>query len=141
MFVSHEFVAQVGLMCEDYFLYDEELDWALRGKAKGFTPGFADSSIVYHKGGASFAQARATDGSNYVSDYYLVRGAVVATWRWYPWALPSVLFMRWRELFVRFFHGQRLSARATALALLMPWRLLLPDALRTLVDPLGYAAH
>jgi len=141
MFVSHEFVAQVGLMCEDYFLYDEELDWALRGKTKGFTPGFAESSIVYHKGGASFARVGGADRSNYVSDYYLVRGAVVATWRWYPWALPSVLVMRWRELLVRFFHGQRLSARATALALLMPWRLLLPGDLRALVDPLGYAAH
>jgi GT2 family glycosyltransferase len=121
-------------MCEDYFLYDEELDWALRGKARGFTLGFADSSIVYHKGGASFARVSGADRSYYVSDYYLVRGAVVTTWRWYPWALPSVLFMRWRELFVRFLHGQRLSARATALALLMPWRLLLPDDLRALVE-------
>jgi len=141
MFVSHEFVAQIGLMCEDYFLYDEELDWALRGKARGFTLGFADSSIVYHKGGASFARIGGADRSYYVSDYYLVRGAVVATWRWYPWALPSVLAMRWRELLMRLFHGQRLSARATALALLMPWRLLLPDDLRALVDPLGYVAH
>jgi GT2 family glycosyltransferase len=134
MFVSHEFVVRVGLMCEDYFLYDEELDWALRGKARGFTLGLADSSIVYHKGGASFARVSRADRSNYVSGYHLVRGAVVTTWRWYPWALPSVLAMRWKELLVRLFRGQRLSARATALALLMPWRLLLPSDLRGLVE-------
>jgi GT2 family glycosyltransferase len=134
MFVSHEFVVRVGLMCEDYFLYDEELDWALRGKARGFTLGLADSSIVCHKGGASFARVSRADRSNYVSGYDLVRGAVVTTWRRYPWALPSVLAMRWKELLVRLFRGQRLSARATALALLMPWRLLLPSDLRALVE-------
>lgn len=34
MLVSRKFLNDVGLMCEDYFLYFEELDWSLRGKEK-----------------------------------------------------------------------------------------------------------
>jgi hypothetical protein len=136
MLVSHEFLAQVGLMCEDYFLYNEELDWALRGKARGFTLGFAGSSIVYHKGGASFARASGKRDNHrvrdYISIYYLTRGALVATWRWYPWALPCVLATRWGKSLERLLRGQRLAARATALALLAPWRLLLPGDLTAL---------
>jgi GT2 family glycosyltransferase len=135
MLVSRGFLTRVGPMCEDYFLYNEELDWAFRGRAKGFTLGFADGSIVYHKGGASFARASGAkhDGRvrNFVSVYYLTRGAVIATWRWYPWALPCVLATRWGKCFQRFLCGQRSGARATALALLAPWRLLLPEDLAT----------
>jgi hypothetical protein len=133
MLVSHEFLAQVGFMCEDYFLYNEELDWAFRGKARGFTLGFADASIVYHKGGASFARASGAKDDhqvrNFMSVYYLTRGAVIATWRWYPWALPCVLATRWGKCLQRFLRGQWSGARAMALALLAPWRLLLPGDL------------
>jgi GT2 family glycosyltransferase len=36
MFVSKDFLYDVGLMCEDYFLYYEELDWAIRGRRNGY---------------------------------------------------------------------------------------------------------
>ena len=53
MLVSREFVQQVGLMCDDYFLYYEEIDWAMRGKGR-FTVAYAPGSRVFHKvGGAS----------------------------------------------------------------------------------------
>lgn len=52
MLVSSEFVRAVGPMQEDYFLYFEEFDWALRG-AKQFKLGYAPSSYVFHKQGAS----------------------------------------------------------------------------------------
>lgn len=52
MLVSREFIEQVGLMCEDYFLYYEEIDWALRGKER-FELAYAPASIVYHKVGGS----------------------------------------------------------------------------------------
>jgi GT2 family glycosyltransferase len=53
MLVSSAYIEQVGLMCEDYFLYYEEIDWALRGKGR-YTLAYAPESIVFHKvGGAS----------------------------------------------------------------------------------------
>lgn len=55
MLVTATFIAAVGPMCEDYFLYFEEIDWALRG-SPGFTLGYAPRSVVYHKVGSSSAK-------------------------------------------------------------------------------------
>jgi GT2 family glycosyltransferase len=55
MLVSAEFIRATGPMCEDYFLYFEEIDWALRG-GSAFALGYAPHSIVHHKGGASTAK-------------------------------------------------------------------------------------
>ena len=52
MLVTCEFIREVGPMCEDYFLYFEEIDWALRAAGR-FRLGYAPNSVVYHKGGAS----------------------------------------------------------------------------------------
>lgn len=54
MLVSARFVREVGPMQEDYFLYFEEFDWALRGKPT-FRLAYAPDSHVFHKVGASSA--------------------------------------------------------------------------------------
>ena len=58
MLVSRRFLDQVGRMDERYFLYFEELDWALRGRAKGFRLGWAPQSVVVHKEGAAIGSAQ-----------------------------------------------------------------------------------
>jgi GT2 family glycosyltransferase len=55
MLVSAEFFRDIGPMCEDYFLYFEELDWAFRARGK-YAMGYAPASVVFHKVGASSAQ-------------------------------------------------------------------------------------
>lgn len=55
MLVSRRFLETVGLMQDDYFLYFEEIDWALRGRPE-FTLGYAPRSWVFHKVGASSAK-------------------------------------------------------------------------------------
>lgn len=55
MLVSRSFLETVGLMQDDYFLYFEEVDWALRGRPN-FTLGYAPRSWVFHKVGASSAK-------------------------------------------------------------------------------------
>jgi GT2 family glycosyltransferase len=55
MLVSADFVREVGLMQEDYFLYFEELDWAQRASGR-FRLGYAPDSRVYHRVGTSSAQ-------------------------------------------------------------------------------------
>jgi GT2 family glycosyltransferase len=52
MLVSTQFIREIGLMEEDYFLYYEEVDWAMRGLGR-FRLGFARQSHVFHKHGAS----------------------------------------------------------------------------------------
>jgi len=53
MFVGMEFIKDVGLLCEDYFLYYEELDWVYRGRLKGWDIGYCWRSKIFHKEGAS----------------------------------------------------------------------------------------
>jgi GT2 family glycosyltransferase len=52
MLVSTRFIREIGLMQEDYFLYYEEVDWAMRGQ-HAFRLGFARQSHVFHKSGAN----------------------------------------------------------------------------------------
>lgn len=51
LFVSKQFIEEVGFMSEDYFLYFEELDWSLRAKQKGLSTKVCTDSVVYHKQG------------------------------------------------------------------------------------------
>jgi GT2 family glycosyltransferase len=55
MLVSNRFVREVGPLQEDYFLYYEEIDWAVRGRGR-FRLGYAPESHVFHKSGASSSQ-------------------------------------------------------------------------------------
>jgi GT2 family glycosyltransferase len=53
MLVATSFIRRVGPMQEDYFLYYEEADWAMRGAREGFRLGYAPESRVFHKSGAN----------------------------------------------------------------------------------------
>lgn len=88
MLVSREFLEEVGLLCEDYFLYYEEIDWGIRA-APHFSLGFAPKSIVYHKEGASTkATNLRKDDKSRLSDYYLVKNRFKLTWKFYPYLMP-----------------------------------------------------
>jgi len=50
--VSKKFLEEVGVMDEEFFLYYEEVDWAIRGSEK-FIIATAIKSIVYHTEGGS----------------------------------------------------------------------------------------
>jgi GT2 family glycosyltransferase len=51
MLVSRGFLERTGPMREDYFLYCEEVEWCLRGQARGLKLGYApDARILHHKG-------------------------------------------------------------------------------------------
>lgn len=90
MLVSDRFLEEVGLLSEDYFLYYEELDWALRGKEK-FSLGYADKSLVYHKEGASIkGNNLKLNSKSRLSDYYQIKNRLKFTWKFYPHFLPFV---------------------------------------------------
>src|SRR6185437_1326402 len=56
MMVSRAFLETVGLMDEGYFLYFEEIDWAIRAEGR-FTLGWAPQSFVWHKEGGSIGSS------------------------------------------------------------------------------------
>ena len=53
MLISKENFEKVGLMCENYFLYYEELDWGSRIRNDGLKVGVCMSSKILHKESAS----------------------------------------------------------------------------------------
>ncbi len=89
LFVSRPFLEQIGLMCEDYFLFFEETDWALRARGR-FGLAYAHGSVVYHKIGQSIGTSSLPHRKSYTCDFYSVRNRLVFTRRYYPYALPAI---------------------------------------------------
>lgn len=90
MLVSRSFLNDVGFLSDDYFLYYEEIDWAVRG-SEAYQLGFAPHSIVYHKEGASTGgnQLQQADRSR-KSDYYQLKNRLKFTYKFFPVYLPCV---------------------------------------------------
>ena len=89
MLVSREFVAQVGLMSENYFLYFEEVDWCLR--RGDFPLLFCKDAAVHHYGGVSIGSPTMLQGPSPLSAYFMARSRLRFMWRFYPAAIPLSL--------------------------------------------------
>lgn len=87
--VSADFLKEIGLMEESYFLYFEEADWAARNKGK-FPMLYAERSVVFHKEGGAIGSSSEKGARSEISEFYLARGKVMFTIRHYPYALPTV---------------------------------------------------
>jgi len=105
MLVSRQFLNEVGLLCEDYFLYFEEADWAIRAEGR-FTLAYAPQSVVYHKVGGTVGTSSNPAKMSYVSDYYNIRNRLLFTRRFYPAALPTVRLVIVGALFLRLCLGK-----------------------------------
>jgi GT2 family glycosyltransferase len=90
MLATRSFLETVGLLEEWYFLYYEEVDWAMRA-AGVFGLGFARDSIVYHKEGASIGSNPDRGKRSLLSERYLVRSRVLFTRKFGSRFLPTVL--------------------------------------------------
>ena len=106
MFVNIDFIKDVGLMSEDYFLYFEELDWVCRGENRGWSVGFCYSSKIYHKEGSSIS------GSNnkvsLLSDYHSLKNKFKFTRKFYP---NFMILIKISYVFVLFNRLKRLEFR------------------------------
>lgn len=91
LLISSDFIKDVGLMTEHYFLYFEELDWSLRAKKKGYRLSVALDSVVFHKEGASIGTSSKNTRS-LLSEYYLSRNLIMCYRHLLPIFLPFALF-------------------------------------------------
>lgn len=100
---SRDFIEQVGLMDERYFLYCEEQDWAYSAKGR-FDLAYAPDALVWHKEGASTGFSHANFNARRLIT--LTRSRLLLTAKHMPLALPSVCLsivyaaarMVWRRL-------------------------------------------
>jgi GT2 family glycosyltransferase len=92
MFVGRKFLETTGMMREDYFLYCEEIEWCLRGIARGMKLGFApDAEIIHHQGTTvgGFVDVRSR---RRLPVYFGERNRLLLTKDCFLYCLPSALF-------------------------------------------------
>jgi len=110
MFVSRKFLEEVGLMEESYFLYYEELDWAMRFRGR-FTMAWAPDSLVYHKVGGSIGTSSHPLRKSTTCDFYTLRNRIRFTRTFCRWALPTVYVGLCCAFVLRLVSGQRERAK------------------------------
>jgi len=91
LLVRTGFVQTVGLLCEDYFLYFEEIDWATRGRGR-YGLAYARRSLVYHKEGRRSGSSSHASNRTASADLFLIRSRILYTRKFRLWALPTVCF-------------------------------------------------
>jgi len=103
--IPKDFLIQVGLMEESYFLYCEEIDWCVRNKNR-FKLCYAPEAKVYHKEGSSIGSPNDEHPSSLLSDFYIFRNKLRFTRRFYPYAIFSAYLITFYQAFNRARRGQ-----------------------------------
>ncbi|MBT9489738.1 MAG: glycosyltransferase family 2 protein [Rubrivivax sp.] len=117
MVVSRRWLARAGLMCEDYFLYYEELDWAMQGKNSGLRLGYAPKVVVLHKEGATIGTS--PGGGSPLSVHNLVRSRVIFVRRHLGFSVwPTVILGLVRQILKLMLRTKARLALATMSGLL-----------------------
>lgn len=103
MFVTKEFIENVGLLSEEYFIYFEELDWAYRAKSKGMKLGFIPKLKVYHKEGATISKNSNENNPkpSQLSTFYFFRNKITFTKKHQPHLLLIVYIQIVKQIFQR----------------------------------------
>lgn len=111
LFVTHSYLAAVGLMDDAYFLYYEEMDWAERGRGHGFRPAVALKSLVQHKEGASTGSHGGVRSKSMLSERYGVVNRLRITRKFWPSYMPLVWLSLWLVVLDRAVHGEWARAK------------------------------
>jgi GT2 family glycosyltransferase len=88
--IGRRFFEAVGPMREDYFLYCEEVEWFLRGGARGMRLGFAPGARVLHDAGSTTGSNRAFREMPKTPIYLNERNRILLTRDLTPALLPMV---------------------------------------------------
>jgi GT2 family glycosyltransferase len=92
MFVTKQYVDEVGLLDERYFLYCEEVDWCLRRRAH-HRIGYAHGSLVLHAHGTTIGSSSNRKKRSALSVYLDERNKLLLTRRFYPATYPFTIFI------------------------------------------------
>ena len=116
MMVRRSALEDVGPMPEMYFLYYEELDWAMMFLRKGWKIYFEPSCAIYHK------DSMTTKRFGPVFTYYMTRSRLIYAWRNLSGAerWMSIMFTRYvasaKSFIINLLHGRFDSAKAVVKA-------------------------
>ena len=102
MMVSQRFLATVGPMREDYFLYCEEVEWCIRARRRGMRLGYAPGARVLHFSGTTTGNAADHRKRSRASVFFLERNGLLLTRDCFPHRLPVALAVSFVLLFLRY---------------------------------------
>lgn len=71
MMVPRKVIEDIGLMCEIFFLYYEEMDWGYRIRKGGYKIYYVNNSVIYHK------ESVATGRDSPLKIYYMNRARII----------------------------------------------------------------
>jgi hypothetical protein len=92
MLISPDFLSDVGVMEESYFLYFEELDWCIRARKKGWAIDYAPDIFIQHKAGQTIGGKNSLKKrSSEISDYYFYRNRLIFSKKYTPFHFPFVV--------------------------------------------------
>lgn len=104
---SKSFIADVGLLEEKYFMYYEELDWAVRARKKGWNITYAYQSRIYHKQGATTGEKMLTKHLPLPVACFQYRNMLIFYRKFYPLLLPVAYLRLMFKVVKNFFTGNR----------------------------------
>jgi GT2 family glycosyltransferase len=131
---SRRFLETVGLMREDYFLYYEEVDWALRRGALPLRQ--APDAVVLHYGGATIGSGSFGTNTSPFTHYFNYRNRVRFMRRYAPVALPMTYAYAVAKALQLALSGARDEARAVIAGTFSRPP---PSEVREMVDPAARA--
>lgn len=120
MYVSADYLDQVGPMDPGYFLYCEEMDWAERGRRRGLRPVVALKSRLRHKEGASTGSRGGVRNKSLISERYGVTSRLRITRKFWPAYLPVVWSTLLLVVLDRLVHGELARARLVLRLMVSP---------------------
>ncbi|MEK7123621.1 MAG: glycosyltransferase family 2 protein, partial [Patescibacteria group bacterium] len=77
--IKAKVIREIGLLCEDFFLYYEDTDWSLRAKKAGYKIMYVPAAKIYHK-----VSRTASVLGNPTIHYYHIRNALLLSKRQAP---------------------------------------------------------
>lgn len=111
MLISRDFITQIGEMEEDYFLYFEEIDWALRSAGR-FSSALAPSAVLYHKAGSATGEGE----ESAFSAFMLARSRFMLYEKHLPHLMPRCYLRASFDIFKALLRGKWSRARSIARA-------------------------
>ncbi len=102
MLVSAGFLARVGRMREDYFVYCEEVEWCLRAGVLGERLGYAPDALVLHAHGTTTGAGGALRQRSRTAIFLIERNRILVTRDLYRSRLPVVAPMALAHIFLKY---------------------------------------
>lgn len=113
--LRRDYLSRAGYLDERYFLYYEEVDWALAGGAAN-PPAWAPRAVVYHRYGAASKSRRVAAGApsdrSPLSDYHMTRSRILFAMKWRPLLAPLAVAAGGAQAASRMLRGRRDNAAA-----------------------------